>query len=201
MVNLLRVVHGNHHEVVVVSLKCRGLEGHINWQLNIPSVAHTCRLLFRDFVEQGMQGSYWYFLLSQNTGDTSAPSYKIVLALKSNLFRQSILVWQPSLNVPTQGPVVWGEWNQQSFTEETGSTAPWPASIDDGKDVGGWWYVLCFPFFLPLALKHVSFDVRQSLTSIHKGAPRDVSWTFLRRQSHPICVRDPVVPRAHCRRF
>ncbi len=109
-----------------------------------PLLSHD-RLLFKDFVE-GMQGSYWFLIMNKNPTSNIAPSYKIVLALKSNPFRQSILVWQPSLNVPTQGPLTHGIWLQHSFDETTGSAAPWPASslTVDGYDVGGWWYVLPF---------------------------------------------------------
>ena len=94
------------------------------------------RLLFRDFVQQGMQGSYWFFLMSENQTKKQAPSYKIILALKNNPFRQSILVWTPSLNEVTQGPIGWGEWNQQSFDETTGSEEAWPGPGPRGD---GWW--------------------------------------------------------------
>lgn len=85
-----------------------------------------------------MEGGYYFLLLNPQAGSDKAPSYKIYTVSPSTE-QTSIFVWTPGLNDATQGPTLQDVWNHHNFTEDTGSSDPWPVPQGGTTGGDGWW--------------------------------------------------------------
>ena len=90
-------------------------------------------MLFKDFVLNGMEGSYTFFLLQG--APSKAPSYKIYTFSPSTL-QTSIFVFQPANNQPPA--LVNDQWLTYTFNELTGDSGNWPTT-STGTGTSGWW--------------------------------------------------------------